>query len=359
MEIFKAHAQWSNRPKDERFLTLLAMHDACTAYRNSSGTKLVPYNDIRVEAVNDEVQLVGRMGIPAQLTHYSFGQLSARVGAPAEYLRNLPPTLAAQNLNHGLANRAKDNDEALILFHRNSGLLARAFTSDKYTRVWNSDITSRLLRIEQDFGWNPARSTFNIIDPENPPALYASDHDMFAFLMRQDRTITEPGMLHPLYRGVIVENSEVGDSALKMSRFLFREVCGNHIIWGVQQVTDISIRHVGNADERWGQYAAQLRRYADGAASLEEAQIASAKTKMLGGTRDEVLDKLFGLRSLRLSRKMVEAGYDAVNPDEDGDPRTVWGMVNGLTRYSQTLDAFADKRVEVDRAAGRLMEIVF
>jgi hypothetical protein len=47
-----------------------------------------------------------------------------------------------------------------------------------------------------------------------------------------------------------------------------------------------------------------------------------------------------------------------VQPDQDGDPNTVWGMVQGVTRYSQSLP-HADKRTELDRAAGKLMQIEF
>ncbi|MFY9955933.1 hypothetical protein [Bradyrhizobium sp.] len=38
-------------------------------------------------------------------THWSFGQLCALVGAPTCYLRQLPATLSAINLQHGLLSR--------------------------------------------------------------------------------------------------------------------------------------------------------------------------------------------------------------------------------------------------------------
>jgi hypothetical protein len=78
----------------------------------------------------------------------------------------------------------------------------------------------------------------------------------------------------------------------------------------------------------------------------------------IGDTKESVLDKLFGMRSLVLTRKTLEAGYDAVNYAQDGDPRTVWGMVQGLTRHSQTV-AYADARTAIDTAAGKLMEAAF
>src|SRR5436190_13213830 len=142
MNLFKASEQWAKRPADETFSTIQAAYDAALAYRKTTAEKTdVNPASLRVEAQDKEVVLVGKGAIPARLTHWSFGQISARVGAPASYLRQLPATLAVQNLNHGL--RAKfgttddprTDDSVNILAHSNGSLLVRAFTSDKYTRI--------------------------------------------------------------------------------------------------------------------------------------------------------------------------------------------------------------------------------
>lgn len=105
-------------------------------------------------------------------------------------------------------------------------------------------------------------------------------------------------------------------------------------------------------------YAAEIKKYAESSATDEEAKIASAKRKIISGNKDELLDKLFGIKSLNLSRKTLEAGYDSINPDEDGDPHSAWAMVQGLTRFSQTLP-FANQRNEIDAAAGKILQIEF
>lgn len=358
MELFKAHRQWAARPEDERFTSLQSLHDACRAYANDAAEKAVPFADMRVENVEGDVQLVGKAGVPAKLTHWAFGQLCSRLEAPASYLRELPATLACQNLNHGLAQWVKDaagNALANLLFHKNGGLLLRAITTDAYTRIWNYEVAARLLDLEGQ-GWTPAKPDIRVIDDRLP--LYASDHDMFAFLSNRNVTVDEAGVDSPMYRGVIVENSEVGASALKLSRFLYREMCGNHIIWGASQVVDISVRHVGSARQKWGYYAAQIRQYAESSVSDEQAQIAHAKSTVIGAAKDDVLDELFGKRAINLSRRVLEAGYDAVIPAQDGPANTKWGIVQGLTRFSQTIP-YADKRTDVDRAAGRIMDVAF
>jgi hypothetical protein len=357
MELFKAHRQWATRPEDERFTSLQALYDACKTYASSAAEKDVPFSDLRVENLDGDVQLIGRAGIPAKLTHWAFGQLCAKVEAPASYLRDLPATLACQNLNHGLAERVKDaaSDMASLLFHRNGSMLLRALTTDSYTRIWNYEVAERLLEMEAS-GWQPAKPDIRVVDDRLP--LYASDHDMFVFLSNRNVTVDEAGSDQPLYRGVIVENSEVGASALKLTRFLYREMCGNHIIWGASNVLDISVRHVGSARQRWGLYAAQIRRYAESSVSDEQAKIARAKGKIIGATKEQVLDALFGIRSVGLSRAVLEAGYDAVVESEDGPANTQWGIVQGLTRHSQTIP-YADGRTRVDRGAGKLMEVEF
>jgi hypothetical protein len=386
MELFKANRQWSTRPADQRFESLTDLYNVTKHYAEQARETNVPWSTMRAEAIEGDVQLVGRTGVPAKLTHWAFGQMCARVDAPASYLRDLPATLAVQNLNHGLATRGKEsNDNAALMFHSNGSLLLRSVTSERYSRIWNYELAARLLDLEK-MGWEPARPDMhwgadtvgkciacNGIGRDNTtdhdacqfcngtgreyPALYASDHDMFAFVRNKSAIVREPGNPDGLQRGVIVENSEVGASSLKMTRFLYREMCGNHIIWGASNVIEISLRHIGDVRERFYKYAAQIRKYAESSASDEEAQISSAKTKILAKTKDEVLDLLFGKR-LNISRKTLEAGYDAVKPDQDGDPNSAWGIVQGLTRHSQTL-GYADARTAVDRAAGKILQIAF
>src|SRR5437773_1662559 len=109
MELFKASEQWSNRPDDERFGSVEALNEACQEYRKSAReAEGVAYKTLRVQAEGGECLLVGKQNIPSKLTHWAFGQLAQRAEAPAGYLRSLSPTLAAQNLNYGLARRGED-----------------------------------------------------------------------------------------------------------------------------------------------------------------------------------------------------------------------------------------------------------
>lgn len=385
MELFKASNQWATRPDDERFSTIEDLHAAVSGYRQTAREAVVPFNSLRTEARDGEVVLVGKANTPARLTNWSFGQVAVGVGAPAAYLRTLPATLAVQNLNHGLA-KTEDRTDRSLLLHANGDLLVRALTSEKYTRIWNSDITKRLLALPSE-GWQvpPARPvrdgqkgarrateadvlrgagfglSVNVGDLIAPAGLYASDHDLFVFMVNNDKRISEPGNPDGLARGFFVSNSEVGAASFAITRFLYRHVCGNHIVWGAQQVSELRIKHIGSADDRaFAQIHTELVKYANDSASDDEARILRTANFILGATKDEVLDRLFSVKSLGLSRTKIEQAYDTVvecEPDTV-NPHSAWGIAQGLTRLSQNTP-YADERVALDRAAGKVLSIAF
>lgn len=361
MELYKASNQWANRPADERFASLQAMRDACYAYKQSARSSTFTFGNTNAIAEGDNVLLEGQTGQRAKLTHYAFGQLCNQVSAPANYLRSLPATLAADNLNHGLHN---DTELAAKpqkgLFHANCNFICRCITSHKYQRIWNYEIVDRLLPLEE-LGWHvPPSATDHIM----PSGLYASDHDMFAFLVDDQHRIND-GTDQGLARGFFAINSEVGQSAFKLITFYYRYICGNHIVWGAENVQQLKIIHKGMPARNFqSTMAIELKKYADSSASDDEAKIERAKRLTLGDNKDEVLDYLFGKRNLLLTRKDIEASYALAEVDYELDrkggspPNTVWGMVQGLTRHSQTKE-YADERTKLDTTAGKILEMAF
>lgn len=354
--LTQAFEQWSSRPADERFASLADLHASALASRERAReAKEVPYSSLRTQADEGRVLLVGKANVPSELNHWSFGQLAQRVGAPASYLRELPATLAAQNLNHGLAT-IEPQERANVLLDQNGKYRVRAFNSDKYTRIWDADVTSRLIRLtEEQPEWQPAPPAFN-----GSRGLYRGDRDMFAFMVDNERRIFETDSNGGLGRGFFVWNSEVGSTSFGVTKFLYEYVCGNHRVWGARQVSELRVRHVGAADERaFRELAVELRRYAEGSAAEDEALVLRAKMSVLGKNKDEVLDRVFGLK-LGLSRRAIGEGYDLAERREDwyGAPNTAWGLAGGLTEAARDLSN-ADERVAMDRAAGKVMEVAF
>lgn len=369
--LTQAFDQWSTRPADQRFSSLEDLHAATTRSRAMAAqTKNIPLKSLRVET---EIQsnrvadvsvpvLVGASGRKAEFTHWAFGQVCRQLGAPANYLRNLPAELAATNLNHGIQS-AIDPEPVSLLFSApeqvsQSGVLTlRASTSQKYTRIWNSDVTSRLLRlVEQNPDWQPAPAAF-----DGSRGLYASDEDMFAFCVDSDRRIFESDPNGGLGRGFFVWNSEVGAASFGITTFFYEYVCGNHRVWGASGVSELRIRHIGNADDRaFVEISKEIDKYAESSAHEDEAKIRRAMVLRLGDNKDEVLDKVFSLPRVEISRKVLEAGYQKAIEHADwyGDPNTAWGFTGGLTEVARDLPN-ANDRVKLDRAAGKVMQLAF
>lgn len=365
MLLFKASQQWSTRPADETFPSVISAYEAAKAYAATSSEKPdVPLSSVRTEVVDAEVCLTGKGGLPARVSHWAFGQLARTAEAPAGYLRSLPATLAAQNINYGLKTASEKNPDSKvnIMAHVNGDMLVRALTSNKYARIWNYEVLGRMLPLEED-GWTcptPFRkSAEQVANPD--PTVYVSDHDLFAFLVREDQRIAEPGNPDGLARGFFVENSEVGAAALKVTTFLYRFMCSNHLIWGAKDVSELAVRHIGTkARGNLSTMFLGLTEYLNESASDVEAKIKEAKTRLIDADKEKVLDVIFAKLRGQVSRDAVEQsqGLAELYSESDGDPRSFWGLAQGMTRYSQSLK-FADERVKVDKAAADVIDMAF
>lgn len=415
-DLMDAHRQWADRPADERYWTVADALEATQHHRETARELVFPWKDTALATADNgrDIVLCLPDGTEATLTNYSAHQLCQDVGAPHAYLSKLPTELAVSCLEHGLVkqfsglNRKGEPKSANALIHQNGYTKLRSLTSDKYARFWNAEVFQALLPLTEQ-GWvtPPARPSHvndprsrratpedvltrrdakgglvvNVGDWISPAGIYASDHDMFAFLVNEDMRLDD-GTPDRLARGFFVSNSEVGAGALKLKAFYYRQVCGNHIVWGAEHVVEVNVRHVGTFDSIRQKFNVQVKGALDSftSASLAEDQatIDRARSFMLTTASDpekarkEVLDALIrGVsenRSLKpasgISQKMFVEALDYAEKFADVDhvhPYSLWGAVNGLTRYSQSAGVgldFADERARVDALTGKLMKLV-
>jgi hypothetical protein len=190
-----------------------------------------------------------------------------------------------------------------------------------------------------------------------PSGAYLGDRDMFLFLVDGNRDLDDPtDRTHAgLFRGFILRNSDVGAAALTLDVFLFRLVCGNHIIWGFQHVAGFRRRHVGaSIQDAWTTSLDGVRAALDADTANDRTLLLRSTTQELGPTRDAVLDAV--VRRLDLSQKQAAEAYMLAEANET-NPRSVWGYVQGLTRLSQRTP-WQDGRYVLDRAASRLLTTV-
>lgn len=384
-----AFNQWQHRPADERFASLdeLKMYAKGKMDGAINGTSQL--NKLRVKHVDDQMCIVGDSGKAAKLTNWSFSQTCQRAKAPAAFVTTLSNSLAEDVVNYGLE-RVDNSLQARLLLHQNGCLEARAVTSEKYSRIWDYDIVLRLQRLA-DQGWvvPPARPAMpdqpgsrkataedvlknssmgsleiNEGDIIAPAGLYASDRDMFVFMINEDKQhVIDDGSDGGLMRGFFVRNSEVGAASFSIEMFYMRDVCGNHIVWGATGVTKLSIRHIGSANEKaFGKMRRQLDKYLIESKGETEAQIKQAQKFEIATTKDEVIDAAFGFKNMRnlINKGSLEEAYDKAIELEgvDGNPHSPWGMAQGITRISQEKPNMADRN-QMDKAAGKILEMAF
>ena len=117
--LTRASREWAHRPADQRFLSLTDLHAATLAHRQRSKAKVVASRDISAQPdPSDDLNgllVVGPNGAPVQPSHWAFGQLAQRAGAPAGYLRDLPAPLAADCINYGLKHSRDVEDLGVLL----------------------------------------------------------------------------------------------------------------------------------------------------------------------------------------------------------------------------------------------------
>ena len=366
--IYSASAQWATRPADERFTSLDALQAACDADRAASVEKTVAVRDVRAVVLDSgAVGLQGQTSA-AKLNHYSFGQVASVAGAPGGYLRSLTPDLAAQCINHGFERLSdagrRESHKLLLRKPGEAGELAtvRALNSTAYARVWDSQVCTAARRL-QDAGF-----ALPLDWSGKPAGAYRGDRDAFVFMTNGGSIVEDPTLrsawsagsgpgglasLPTMYRGVILRNSEVGAACLSVETFLFRVVCGNHIIWSAENHRQFKRRHVGTAGRDWSHVLATvIRSELTRTGSADETRIAALAEHIIGKDRDKVID--VG-RGLGLSRELAEKAYDTAERDEPGcSPRSAWGYAQGITRISQG-EQFTDDRYSLDLAAGRLL----
>lgn len=356
--------QWSSRPDDQRYLSMEELESAVMGRKDQGYTIEAQCKELRAVPVAGAVKLVAgdRFGNEHNMTptNWAFGQLSSYAGAPGSYLRKLPAELACINLQYGLE-RLNGEDKGLILGYQNGSDQFRALTSPTYGRIWDLEVVQAVQRVNQDGRWQVPAASYAHKNPKRATTLYASDRDVFIFLC-DPNTAIEAKNGQTLYRGFYVWNSEVGAATFGLATFLYNHICDNRIIWGMQNHKELTIRHTGGAPERFGWEGRKyLTQYAQASAVLETERINKAIDMDLpikNSLNDKERDKNIGdwLKKRGFTAPEATASIDRAK-EEEGGVRSLWDIVQGVTAYARGIQ-HTDTRVEIERKAGKLMELV-
>jgi len=352
--LTKASQQWATRPADQRFLSIADLKASVLARKQESWTvspqignlRVLPTDDGLAVQVYDPTQGMNKNLYP---TNWAFGQLAGYVGAPASYLRKLPPEIAAIDLQWGLEHDAVRPD-GLLLAQSNGSNIMRAITSNSYGRIWDAQVVEAVENINHGNRWVVPSASYTASNPLRATTLYASDRDIFMFLV-DDKNVIEVND-DQLYRGFYVFNSEVGSAVFGLATFLYRVVCDNRMIWGAQNYREINIRHTGGAPDRFLYEGEKyLEKFANGSTQVIEYEISKAQETAVPLKVDQTPEMWLQERGFTKS----EAGAAITTAiASEGEARTVWQVINGVTAYARSIQ-HTDLRVGLEKKAGSLM----
>ena len=420
--LYVASRQWASRPEDECFQSIEELHRFCQDVTNRSSVKTVSLKDMKAELVTNEVPskthfeqdiVLGNPRLRDNPT-LSFSNHSFRRMLPflnpspnANFLQSIPEDLAVQNLNYCLS---KSNKASQILVydktetetwhydskgnytgdgrspieyaraakesgHSKNELLIRAFTSHRYTRVGNEEITRILLVLQDELGYGiPGQHGTNAASrikrdrtasTKKGTGLYASQQDMFALIAFDDIGIDIPG--HELVRCLMIGNNEVGEGSFFVNVILCDYICMNHIIWGMKNSLSMSARHVGQGPRELLKNlplvlaAAKFQEAGSQEATIHRAmQLPAVSTaafsKAIGirAKKQAIIKELYGNKKL-FSKSALEEGFAHAEGRQHLNPLTVWGIVQGVTAAARAIPHY-DRRHNVQRNASRYME---
>jgi hypothetical protein len=354
--ITQASREWATRPDDQRYLSLADLRAAVHRRRSESWTAAPRLSDLRVlpqegddigVQVYDPAQGKERLLHP---TNWGFNNLSQFAGAPSSYLRTLPAEIAAINLQWGIENKVND---ALILAQSNGDNVLRAVTSTSYGRIWDEQVVDAVANVNDNGRWVVPAASYTANDPKRATTLYASDRDVFIFLVDPNHPIEVPGESAPKYRGFYMWNSEVGAAVCGFCTFLYDHVCDNRTIWGATDIKELRIRHTGGAPERFAYEGGRLLlRYSEeSSAKIVESIVKAKSTELEEAKKPEDLTAWLAKRGF--TKSQAKASIDSAKA-ERGQCRTVWDVVNGVTGYARSI-THTDQRVDLESKAGKIM----
>jgi len=350
--LMQASHNWATRSADQRYASLQDMFDTAWNRRRMAATSTVLPRDLMVvESQDDGICLMGPTGAQAAFTNWSFSQVCSFAKMDQRTMTRLSSELAAKCVTYGLKNIRDEKPNSLLLdVKEDQSITVRAITGTGYSRIWDFEVLDRLMALEGK-GWKVPPAFGNL-----PSGLYMSDRDYFVFMVNENNRIDD-GSDEGLARGFFMWGSEVGKASQGAMAFLYRYVCGNHIVWDAEVLAKIRIRHTGLASKRfWVEFNNQVNSWVESSASNTEELIQKAKMKELGKKEEDIVDLLFSKKLLTKgqAKEVVRIAEDFSHID--GNPRSAWGVAQAITRMSQT-SPHADARTAKDKTGMKVLRM--
>ena len=286
------------------------------------------------------------------LNDHTLSQMSTDLGIPMRYFKRMREAdfdLLRTNVHYWLY---QEPARRMIRSKRNDGggLTARAWLSDRYRRIDNIEIATKLLpefaRLGTDVKFHNAALTDT------------------RFYLRATFPAMEKAVKlgDPVRWGIQIRNSEVGAGQFDISNFVLRLACTNGMV--VQKV--MSARHVG---KRLGENLSDEAIVADDTAfwlaardelraSLHPARFEEALEVLQGTTEGARIE-----HPTRATERLAKA-YSLSEDEREavllqlatGGDMTRWGALNAVTAAAKSIESF-DRRVEMEELGWTLASL--
>jgi hypothetical protein len=287
-------------------------------------------HDIRMD---EDGRLIINGGSDSQhlrLSDFALTQLCGKLELPSRYIKRLPPPLQAQCINYDLDNAASDGRAFMV---RCKGEMARAFLSDKYSRVNNIEFLEIFEKLSH--GIQHQIRSFNL-----------NETGMWMKILIDDLRAWDPSdVSSELKVGLVIGNSEVGCRSVTVEPFVYRKACTNDAV--IQHEAVLDIRHIHLKHH-------ELQTRIAEAMSITLKKGDEALNAFIQAYHEPIDDPAAVIKRLAEKRCLSAEQTDHIQLAYQVEPLpNTFGVVNAFTRVAQALES--DDRIEMERFAGSLL----
>lgn len=286
-----------------------------------------------------------------RLSDHALGQMATDLGIPKRYfdrMRDKSFDLLRTNVHHWLY---QEPNRRMIRARRgNDAVTARAWLSDRYRRLDNIEIATKLLpefdRLSEEVQFHNAAIT----------------EEKFYLRAVFPRLTAEVKVGDAVQWGVQIRNSEVGSGTFAIESFVNRLLCKNGMV--VSKI--LNARHIGKRlDESLSDEAITADDHAFWLAARDvlRASISEAEfEKVIAVLRDttdgeKIAAPIAATERLAKTYSLSDGEKEAVLVTlASGGDFSRWGALNAVTATAQTVESF-DRRVELEEIGWSIADL--
>lgn len=364
--------QLADRPADEHFSDMQSFLNSAKESKDTSTELTVDTSTISFDADSEvfglNIKAAGEGIFP--MTRFSLEKINKILGYDLGLLKRLSMPTVIKSLNELWENRSTMRGKTKVLLQtKDNTAIVRDVREDSYNLAFDYDYYS-LLNEFMPNGMKPAIPTINK-RPTDKPALFRGDRDSMCFFSTEKDNGGNAD-LGGLRMGLLAWNSEVQNRSIGYEQMIFREMCGNFLIWDYQAGSKKRKYHT-QGDSNFANFYRDTRRYL----TEMDDKLNPAMTKVMEDamrkpftaqngkynqeTKDQAVDKLREIFKQRMSKgfatDIVEATTLPQNANQTGDPElSFWTISNGLT-WAGKNSKFASDIESAARMAGDILTL--